>query len=60
MTKTHIVETVEEYDDNGNLLKRTVTETDETDDNPARYVHTTSPYIPPVWGASYCAESDND
>lgn len=44
MTKTHIVETVEEYDENGNLLKRTVTETDETDDNPARYVHTTSPY----------------
>ena len=55
MTKTHIVETVEEYDENGNLLKRTVTETDETDDNPARYVHTTSPYTTPFFGFSYCA-----
>lgn len=59
MTKTRIVETVEEYDDNGNLLKRTVTETDETDDNPVRYVHTTSPYIPPVLGAPYCATSND-
>ena len=59
MTKTHIVETVEEYDENWNLLKRTVTETDETDDNPARYVHTTSPYTTPVFGVPYCAASED-
>ena len=47
MTKTHIVETVEEFDENGKLLKRTVTETDETDDDPVLYTHTTYPYTPP-------------
>ena len=47
MTKTHTVETVEEFDENGNLLKRTVTETDETDDTPVWSTSTVSPYIPP-------------
>lgn len=46
MTKTKIVETVEEFDMDGRLLKRTVTETEETDDNPARYTHTSAPYVP--------------
>ena len=46
MIKTKIVETVEEYDADGKLVKRTVTETEETDDNPTQYVHSISPYAP--------------
>lgn len=49
MTKTHTVETVEEFDENGKLLKRTVTETDETDDNPG----TIHKYRIPVHSALY-------
>lgn len=49
MIKTKTVETVEEFDESGRLLKRTVTETEEVDDNPARYVHTTSPQVPLTW-----------
>lgn len=61
MTKTHTVETVEEFDENGKLLKRTVTETDETDDNPVRYTSTVSPYIPPYTVTSgYIASADLD
>lgn len=65
MVKTHIVETVEEFDDIGKLLKRTVTETDETDDDPTRYTHTTYPYIPPyippyTYGTPYCSTSKDD
>ena len=36
MTKRTIVETIEEYNENGVLLKRTVTETHEDDDDPAQ------------------------
>lgn len=46
MIKTKIVETVEEFDGDGKLLRRTVTETEETDDNPAEYQHTFTPYVP--------------
>ena len=46
MIKTKTVETVEEFDESGRLLKRTVTERAETDDNPAQYVHTSSPDMP--------------
>lgn len=61
MVKTHIVETVEEFDDSGKLLKRTVTETDETDDDPTRYTHATYPYIPPyTYGTPYCSTSKDD
>ena len=43
MTKTHIVETVEEFDENGKLLMRTVTETDETTDEQICHTHTIFP-----------------
>lgn len=46
MIKTKIVETVEEFDTDGRLLRRTVAETEETDDNPVRYPYTTAPYMP--------------
>lgn len=51
MIKTKTVETIEEYDADGKIVKRTVTETEETDDNPTKYVHTTSPYTP---FSTYC------
>lgn len=38
MIKTKTVETVEEFDKDGCLLRRTVTETNETNDDPARIV----------------------
>lgn len=41
MVKTKTVETIEEYDENGKLVKRTVTETEETDDTPVRYSYQT-------------------
>lgn len=46
MIKTKTVETIEEFDENGKLLKRTVTETEETNDDPVKYTHTSAPYIP--------------
>lgn len=46
MIKTKTVETVEEFDKDGKLVKKTVTETEETDDNPTRCVHTNAPIIP--------------
>lgn len=48
MIKTKTIETVEEYDENGKLVKKTTTETEETDDNPARYMHTSSPFVYPI------------
>ena len=33
MTKRHVVETVEEYDDNGKMTRKTITETDEEDNS---------------------------
>lgn len=53
MVKTKTVETIEEYDENGKLVKRTVTETEETDDSPVRYSYQTTPCIPSVW-EPYC------
>lgn len=49
MIKTKTVETVEEFDEIGNLLKRTVTETEEVDDNPIKYTHTSSPCNPFIY-----------
>lgn len=37
MIKTRTIETVEEFDENGKLIRKTTTETEETDDNPTRY-----------------------
>lgn len=55
MIKTKIIETVEEYDSDGKLLKKTTTETEETNDSPTQYTHTSVPYIPPysVFGTGY-------
>ena len=58
MIKRKIVETVEEYDKNGKLVTRTVTETEETDDNPVQYVHSTTPYVP--YTAYCCPAVDED
>lgn len=52
MIKTKTVETVEEFDEGGRLLKRTVTEREETDDKPVQYVYTSSPYMPYSCGGS--------
>lgn len=46
MIKTKTVETVEEYDETGRMIKRTVTETEETNDSPAGYTHTSVPVMP--------------
>ena len=35
MTKTHTIETIEEYDSNGKLTRKTVTETTEENNDPA-------------------------
>lgn len=35
MTKTHIIETIEEYDTNGKITRKTVTETTEENNDPA-------------------------
>lgn len=48
MVKTKTVETIEEYDEKGKLVKRTVTETEEMDDSPVRYSYQTTPCIPSV------------
>lgn len=59
MIKTKTVETVEEYDVDGKLVKRTVTETEETDDNPTMY--TISPYAPATayCGSLFSGETDS-
>ena len=49
MIKRKIVETVEEYDKDGKLVSRKITETEETDDSPTMY--TISPYVP---ATAYC------
>lgn len=46
MVKTKIVETVEEYDENGKLLKRTVTEKESNDDSAILYTPQISPWCP--------------
>lgn len=45
MIKSKTIETVEEFDKDGRLLRRTITETEETDDNPTRYTHTSTPAV---------------
>ena len=44
MTKTHIIETIEEYDGNGKITRKTVTETTEENNDPA-------PSYTPQWWA---------
>lgn len=45
MTKRNIVETIYEYDNEGKLLKKIVTETHEEDDVTYGYTTTSKPYI---------------
>lgn len=47
MIKTKTVETIEEYGSDGKLVRKTTTETEETNDSPTQYTHTSAPYIPP-------------
>ena len=47
MIKTKTVETIEEFDENGKLVRKTTTETEETNDSPTQYTYTSAPYIPP-------------
>ena len=49
MIKRKITETVEEYDDYGDLVKRTITETEETDDAMMATTTTSAPYMPPAF-----------
>lgn len=62
MIKTKTVETVEEFDKDGLLLKRTVTETEEVDDSPVRYTHTSAPCLPAAWSncCGSCNPDDSD
>lgn len=53
MVKTKTVETIEEYDENGKLIKKTVTETEETDDSPVRYPYSYPVWTPTIW-EPYC------
>lgn len=46
MIKTKTIETVEEFDENGKLVKKTTTEREETDDSPTSYKYVTIPYHP--------------
>lgn len=48
MIKTKIVETVEEYDKEGILVRRTITEREEVDDNPTEYTFTSTPCPPKI------------
>lgn len=50
MIKTKTIETVEEFDENGKLVKKTITEREETDDSPVQYTHTSAPYVPFTYG----------
>lgn len=47
MIKTKTVETIEEFDENGKLAKKTTIETEETDENPTWYNMTTTPVQTP-------------
>ena len=47
MIKTKTIETIEEYDSDGKLVRKTTTETEETNDNPTQYIYTSAPYMPP-------------
>ena len=44
MTKRDIIETIYEYDKEGNLLKKTVTETHEKEGTAYSYTTTSKPY----------------
>ena len=47
MIKRTIKETIYEYDNEGKMIRKTVTETKEEDNNPNLFRYTTTPYIVP-------------
>lgn len=57
MVKRIIKETVREYDDSGNILRETVTETTEDDDTMYFPTYTTTPVPNPWWTAPTCTST---
>lgn len=51
MIKSKIVETIEEYDESGRIVKKTVTEREETDDSPVGYTYASAPIMPFKFGS---------
>ena len=47
MIKRTIKETIDEYDNEGKMIRKTVTETKEEDNNPNLFQYTTTPCIVP-------------
>lgn len=68
MIRTKTIETVEEFDENGELVKKTTTEREESDDSPAQYYHTSTPIFPAGYNgagffynqgtSSFCSEGE--
>lgn len=59
MIKRTVKETIREYDDIGRLVRETITETNEDDDNTYTtshytYPYTTTPYTTPTVGEYTC------
>lgn len=61
MTKTHTVETIEEFNDEGKLIRKVTTETTEESDATDRWYPSTVPtYDPRKWEVTrFCAPADN-
>ena len=52
MTKRNVTETVEEYDESGNLVRKTTTETHEEED-PSPSYYPSYPSYPSAWWGIY-------
>ena len=50
MIERNIKETIREYDENGNVVRETITETVEKDNNPSPVYYYSTPVFPPAWG----------
>lgn len=50
MIERNIKETIREYDENGNVVRETVTETVEKDNNPSPVYYYNTPVFPSTWG----------
>lgn len=53
MIKRKITETVEEYDKDGKVVRKTTTETEETDETPVQRTYPFAPLLP-YWGLNSC------
>lgn len=65
MTKTHIIETIEEYDGNGKITRKTVTETTEENNDPApsytpQWWTLGSPSYPTYADKITCCDNDSE